>query len=111
MGGTCPILVLHPIEDAHAKGTVSDADYAKRIYDFYVAKFLQNLNGRPPEAKARLMAAGLPVPKDMVSPATSIPRGIISDNRTIGQEIGEGAVVGVGPATYPFNIAGHALGL
>ena len=63
-GGTCPIIVLYPIESGHTNGTISDADFAKQIYDFYRAKFQQNLNGKQSEAKSRLVAAGLPVPVD-----------------------------------------------
>jgi len=61
-GGTCPILVLFPIQDGHKKGTISDEEFAKKIHRFYCAKYLENLDGSQAKAKARLTAEGLPLP-------------------------------------------------
>ena len=60
---TCPILCLFPLQDGHDKGTISDEDFAKRIKKFYDAKYDQGLDEKAKKkAKARLIAAGLPLP-------------------------------------------------
>ena len=62
-GQTCPILVLFPIQKAEKDGTATVAQTAKDIYAFYVAKFKQGLDDKAKKkAKARLIAAGLPLP-------------------------------------------------
>jgi len=59
---TCPILTLYPLQQGYKNGTITEVDFAKRLYKFYVAKLKQNLNGKADEAKAALTAAGLPLP-------------------------------------------------
>lgn len=59
---TCPILTLYPLQKGHTDGTISDADFSKRLYKFYVAKLKQDLNGKATQCKAALIAAGLPLP-------------------------------------------------
>ena len=59
---TCPILTLYPLQKGHTDGTISDAEFSKRLYKFYVAKYKQNLNGKQAQCKAAILAAGLPLP-------------------------------------------------
>ncbi len=57
---TCPILALYPIQHGHDTGTITDADFAKRIYQFYKEKYYQDLAGKASKVDSRLAAAGLP---------------------------------------------------
>jgi len=59
---TCPILALYPIQQGHADGSINDASFAKKIYDFYKAKLKQDLNGKAAQCKAAMTVAGLPLP-------------------------------------------------
>jgi len=58
-GDTCPILVLYPLQQGHRDGSISDADFAKKLFKFYRAKYEQTLNGHKKDAKERLVAAGI----------------------------------------------------
>lgn len=57
---TCPILTLYPLQKGHTDGSISDADFAKRLYKFYLAKYDQDLAGKAKKVDAKLAAAGLP---------------------------------------------------
>ncbi len=58
----CPILTLYPLQQGYKNGTITPADFAKKLYKFYVAKYNHNREGKQAEAKAALIAAGLPLP-------------------------------------------------
>jgi hypothetical protein len=60
---TCPILTLYPLQHGHDTGTITDADFARRMYEFYCEKYKQGLDDNAKKkAKARLVASGLPIP-------------------------------------------------